>query len=688
VAPTDRATELLRQLTGDPTSTFRAGQREAIDRLVQQRGRVLVVQRTGWGKSAVYFIATRLLREAGAGPTVLISPLLALMRNQIEAAERAGVVAATINSANPDDWTALEEQIRAGALDLLLISPERLNNDRFRREVLPDLVAQVGMVVVDEAHCISDWGHDFRPDYQRIAQILHQVADTVPVLCTTATANDRVIEDIRGQLGDGLEVQRGTLDRRSLRLAVLDLPAQAQRMAWLAQAIPQMTGSGIVYCLTIRDTKRVAAWLRLQGIEAQAYSGDEDPGERIELEQALLGNDLKALVATSALGMGFDKPDLGFVVHFQSPGSPIAYYQQVGRAGRALEEAHGVLLRGAEDRDIQDHFIKVAFPEQAVAEAVVARLAEGGPRSLPALEQEVNLQRSRLTLLLKVLEVEGAVERVDGGWRRTHRPWSYDRERVELVNHHRRLEQAAMVAYATTATCRMRQLRDQLDDPLTDDCGRCDVCAPSPWSTDVPPALVTEAVAHLRGDVVAIEPRKQWVGGGSGDLPSGKIPVDERAEVGRALSVAGDGGWGPRVRAAADGDPSEVAALADALVALVGQWAPQPAPAWIAAVPSRRSPVVDDLARLVGTALGLPVHDVVARVAHDRPAQRTMSNSAQQLRNVHDAFAVVGSPPGGAVLLLDDLADSRWTLTVVAAALRRAGAEAVHPLVLATSAAG
>ena len=684
----DRATDLLRQLTGDPSSVFREGQREAIERLVTERGRVLVVQRTGWGKSAVYFVATRLLREAGAGPTVLISPLLALMRNQIEAAERAGVVAATINSANTDDWAELEDRIRAGTVDLLLISPERLNNDRFRRDVLPDLVAQVGLLVVDEAHCISDWGHDFRPDYRRIARILHEVPAGVPVLCTTATANDRVIDDIRSQLGDGLEVLRGTLDRRSLRLAVLDLPSQPERMAWLAEAIAQMEGSGIVYCLTIRDTKRVASWLRLQGIEAQAYSGDEDPEERVGLERALLDNDLKVLVATSALGMGFDKPDLGFVLHFQSPGSPIAYYQQVGRAGRALDEAHGVLLRGVEDREIQDHFIRVAFPEQAVAEAVVALLDTGDTLSLPALEREVNLRRTRLTLLLKVLEVEGAVERAGGGWRRTAQPWAYDSERIAQVNHHRRVEQAAMVAYATADTCRMRQLRAQLDDPLLDDCGRCDVCGPSPWSSQVAPELVQAATAHLRGDIVSVEPRKRWVGAADDAIPSGNIAPGDRVECGRALCVAGDGGWGERVRAALDGDSTQVADLADALVAVVQAWGPSPAPTWISSVPSRSGVLVDDLAQRIGAALGLPVHAVVERVAHDRPSQRAMANSVQQLANVHEAFALVGSPAPGPVLLIDDLADSRWTLTVVGAALRRGGAGEVHPLVLSTAVAG
>ncbi len=698
-----RATELLRLLTGDATCGFREGQEEAIDRLVTQRGRVLVVQRTGWGKSAVYFIATRLLREAGAGPTILISPLLALMRNQIEAAERAVVAAVTINSANQQDWAELEARIAAGTVDLLLISPERLNNDRFRRDVLPHLLEHVGMLVIDEAHCISDWGHDFRPDYRRIAAILDQVPPTVPVLCTTATANDRVIADIRTQLGDGLDVQRGPLDRRSLRLAVHDLPSPAQRLAWLVDALPRLPGSGIVYCLTIRDTRAVADWLCQHGIHAAAYSGDDDPDLRIELEQRLLANDLKALVATSALGMGFDKPDLGFVVHYQSPGSPIAYYQQVGRAGRALDEAHGVLLCGTEDREIQDHFIRTALPEQWISEQVVSLVAEAaGPVSVPQLEALVNLGRTRLSLLLKVLEVDGVVARSGRGWVRTDLPWTYDTARLEAVNAHRRAEQAAMVAYARSSRCRMRQLRELLDDPEAADCGRCDVCAgPSPRSSPVGgvdasrlegpartqglAALEEDARVHLRAGVVALEPRRRWAGAAGSGLPAGNISAGEQSEVGRALGVLGDGGWGPAVAGALAGDGADHGLLA-ALVDLVGAWAPDPAPEWVTFVPSRRGTVPADVAAAVGRDLGLPVHDVVERVAWDRPAQDSLANSVQQLRNVHGAFRIRGAPSSGAVLLVDDVADSRWTLTVVAAELRRAGAGPVLPLVLAATA--
>ena len=698
---TDAAIDLLRRLTGRDDASFRDGQLEAITALVSERRRVLVVQRTGWGKSAVYFVATRLLRDAGAGPTILISPLLALMRNQIAAAERAGVVAATINSDNVDEWSSIEASVRAGKVDLLLISPERLNNVRFRRDVLPSLVRSVGLLVVDEAHCISDWGHDFRPDYRRIARVLESLPAGVPVLCTTATANDRVVADVVTQLGSDLTVVRGPLDRESLALSVVDLPQPASRLAWLAQVVPTLPGSGIVYCLTIHDAERVTEWLTRCGVSALAYSGESEGGDRLRAESALLSNSVKVLVATSALGMGFDKPDLGFVVHYQSPGSAIAYYQQVGRAGRALASAAGVLLRGNEDRDIQDHFIRVAFPPQEQAEAVMGLLASkpgGGPVTMTEIESAVNARRMRIEAMLKVLEVEGAIERGDKGWFRTSQPWAYDAERVATVTRLRREEQAAMVEYATTVGCRMAFLRSQLDDhgdhvggdaTGLPPCGRCDTCTGVSAEVDLDPALVTEAVQFLRASRLEIEPRRQWPAGI--DEAKGRIPKEEQVQPGRALGLLGDGGWGSVVAGLLRTGDAEVSdEVAAAAVALVRAWAPGGATAvpivtWI---PSTARPtLVESLARRIATGLGWE-HQALVRRVRPMPPQAEMANSAQQVRNVFRAFGVVDPPPGRPLLVVDDVAESRWTLTVVGGQLIRAGSGPVFPFVLAKAGGG
>jgi ATP-dependent DNA helicase RecQ len=603
------------------------------------------------------------------------------MRNQLEMARRSGVRAETINSDNSAEWAEIEVRVRQNEVDLLLVSPERLNNLHFRAEVLPALTRSVGLLVVDEAHCISDWGHDFRPDYRRIQRVIEVLPSSVPVLCTTATANDRVVDDIVSQLGEDLLVERGPLDREGLALAVVDLPEPARRLAWLADQLPKMPGSGIVYCLTVRDADQVAAWLRTRGVNARSYTGEADPVDRISTEQQLISNEVKVVVATSALGMGFDKPDLTFVVHYQSPGSPIAYYQQVGRAGRALDASIGVLLAGREDAEIQDWFIRTAFPSREQAEQVVGLLEQAAqPVTLQAIEAAVNVRHTRLELMLKVLEVEGAVERANGGWLRTLRPWTYDEERVERVTAARRAEQASMVDYAAAAGCRMEFLRGQLDDEMADACGYCDRCRS--WSLDVPldAQIVADAAAFIRQRPIELEPRKRWPSVGSA---RGNIPEQLRNRAGRALSSYNDGGWGTMVRDAKSGDACLPDDLVDAAADLVRRWQPDPAPGWIAYLPSARRPtLVADFARRLAVRLAIPVLDVFRRV-RESPPQKEMENSAQQFANVYGALEVVAPVMELPVLLVDDIIDSGWTLTVTGAALREAGSGPVFPLVLA-----
>jgi ATP-dependent DNA helicase RecQ len=678
-ATSRRADHLLSRIAGGD-ARFRPGQREAVATLVDDRRRVLLVQRTGWGKSAVYFIATRLLRDAGTGPTLLISPLLALMRNQIEMAERAGVRAATINSANVDQWATIDARLR----DDQVVAP------------------RTGLLVIDEAHCISDWGHDFRPDYRRVRTLLARLPDDLPVLGSTATANDRVIADVGEQLGSDLLVLRGTLDRESLALQTIVLGDPAARLAWLADHVPTLEGSGIVYCLTISDVERVASWLRDHGVDAEAYSGSTDPAEREAVEARLSTNDVKVVVATSALGMGYDKPDLTFVIHFQSPGSPIAYYQQVGRAGRGVDRAVGVLLCGHEDVDIQDWFISTAFPPREQAERVVEHLAAaGGPVTLDELQSAVNIGYSRLTAMLKVLDVEGAVEQAGSTtkWQRTDRPWSYDDERVANVTEMRRREQQAMRGYATTDRCLMAFLRSELDDPDVADCGRCANCATPPLPEEFRPEVAHEASRHLRREVLQLTPRKQWprglashdsaLGDDQRDLASyrGRIDDEQRLEPGRVLCRWGRAGWGPLVEQGYLRGDTFDDRLVNASVELIRErWQPAPAPTWVTWIPSqRRSALIADLARRIAVALGLPAIDAVG-IRTPTPSQRGMHNSVQQAANALAAYDVHGTPQSGPVLLVDALVHSQWTLTVVGMLLREAGVAAVHPFALATSA--
>jgi ATP-dependent DNA helicase RecQ len=700
------AERVLRALAGEG-ARLREDQWQAIEALVAERRRCLVVQRTGWGKSAVYFVATVLLRAQGAGPTVIVSPLLALMRNQVAAAERAGIRARTINSANLHEWEEVQAEIATGAVDVLLISPERLNNPSFRDEVLPRLAATVGLLVVDEAHSVSDWGHDFRPDYRRLRDLIGALAPGLPVLATTATANARVTADVAEQLGTGSEsalVLRGPLDRESLRLSVLALPDAASRLGWLAEHLPELPGSGIIYTLTVAAAAETADFLRSRGYEVASYTGRTEDEERQQGERDLLDNKIKALVATSALGMGFDKPDLGFVVHLGAPSSPIAYYQQVGRAGRGVERAEVVLLPGAEDKEIWRYFTSLAFPPQATVERVLEALGGAGkPLSTMALEPLVDLKRSRLELLLKVLDADGAVRRVQGGWVSTGQPWFYDAERYTRITAAREAEQRAMLEYATTSGCRMEFLRRQLDDPEASACGRCDNCTGERRSAMVAANVVDAAGSHAKRAWVTVEPRRQWPSGmqAVGVQLRGKIPAGEQAADGRALARLTDLGWGSALRdLLGTGVPDQPVRpqLLGAMVNVLKEWAAGDGsdtgwsgagrPVGIVTIASRTRPrLVASLAEGIAEIGRLPIAGAVQRV---RDEGRTgPSNSAWRLRSVHDAFALgpelvewLADCPGP-VLLVDDLVDSGWTMTVVARQLRQAGAPAVLPLVLA-----
>ena len=737
----ERGLAVLRKLVGRDDADFHEGQFEAISALVDEHRRALVVQRTGWGKSAVYFVATLLLRQNGAGPTILVSPLLALMRDQIAAAARAGVRAVAINSTNAHEWGDVQRALAADEIDVLLVSPERLNNPAFRDMQLPELVRRTGLLVVDEAHCISDWGHDFRPDYRRLSELIERLPAGVPVLATTATANSRVVTDVEEQLGSGTSRQasethdfsgsaaarsaphtpttsqpektprlaamagasdaasvltiRGPLARASLRLGVLRLPDARARLAWLLSHLGELPGSGIIYTLTVSAAEDTARLLRGAGHAVRAYTGQTDTTEREESERMLKADELKALVATSALGMGFDKPNLGFVVHLGAPSSPVAYYQQVGRAGRATDNADVLLLPGTEDEAIWKYFATASMPSRERATAVLDALAEAGSSlSTAALEARVDLRRTPLELLLKVLDVDGAVTRVQGGWLATGAGWTYDAERYERIATERVAEQQHMLDYETTDTCRMEFLQRSLDDDTAAPCGRCDICAGRWFAATIADTDAAAASASLDRVGVAIEPRAQWPTGADrlGVAVKGRIPEGERMLEGRALARLTDLGWGGALRALfAPGtlDSQVAAPMLAACLRVLGEWTWEQRPVAVAALPSRGHPqLVDSVARGIADSGRLPFLGTLDLVGGG-PTGGPGGNSAYRLAGVASAFAV---PPAmaselvrlnGPVLIVDDFADSRWTLTVAARALRRAGAPGVLPFVLA-----
>ncbi|MCE7873329.1 RecQ family ATP-dependent DNA helicase [bacterium CPR1] len=673
---------MLRTATAIPDATFRAGQFEAIDSLINSSSRLLVVQRTGWGKSMVYFIATRILRRRGAGATLLISPLLALMRNQMLSAQRLRLDADSVNSTNKSDWRTVRERLLGNEIDLLLVSPERLANEELVEDYLLPMAGNVGMLVVDEAHCISDWGHDFRPDYRRIAQLIRRIPRGCPILATTATASRRVVSDLVTQLGH-FETLRGPLERLSLQLQNHSLPSVEGRLAWLARVVPTLPGSGIIYVLTVADSMQVAAWLRSRGIDAHAYYGGLETDARVELEERLLGNQVKALVATSALGMGFDKPDLSFVIHYQIPQSVVHYYQQVGRAGRALPSALGVLLSGQEDEAIHAHFIRTAFPPPETMEELVRLLEDSEGLRRSDLEARMNLRSGKLLQLLKLLTLEDPPPIVKHGnlYKRSLHPYTVDRERIERLARQRSEESAQMAEYVRSERCLMQFLLEALDQPESLPCGRCAVCRGEPLvPLEDDPDLEEQARIFLGKQYLSLKPRQ-------------RIPPDVFPEYGwtgnlaghaegRALVQWGQGRIGRLVRQGKESgsfDPW----LAQELTRCVREsgWNP----AWVTCVPSLTNPeLVPGLAREVASRLGVEFRSSVRKVRANQP-QKNQENSWHQCRNLDGVFAVE-NVLAGPVLLVDDAVDSGWTFAVVSALLLQAGVECVYPIALTSTA--
>lgn len=668
--------------------------------MVNQRQKLLVVQRTGWGKSSVYFISTKIFRDRGMGPTIIVSPLLALMRNQIESAQRLGINAIRWDSTNMEERPHILKSLKSDKVDALLIHPKQFSNQEFLDEVLAQISDRIGLMVVDEAHCISDWGHDFIPEYRLIANILKGLPNNTGVLGTTATANNRVIQDIQTQLGN-IQIQRGPLIRESLALQNIVLPDQASRLAWLAQTIPQLPGTGIVYALTTRDAEQVAEWLVKNGIDAKAYHGSSEAGGfdnsnvyRQHLEDLLLNNQLKVLVATTALGMGYDKPDLGFVIHYQAPGSIVAYYQQVGRAGRGINYALGVLMSGTEDQNIHDYFRRTAFPSEKQVNEILDVLEQADGLSISEIEEGTNLRQGQIEKVLKLLSVESPapIIKIGSQWRRTSVLFAMDQQRIAHLTQQREREWDEVQKYLTHKSCLMNYLRQALDDTNVSDCGKCASCLGLPVLEVVVDSIRTHnAASFLKHAEIPIEPRKQISQSNAEaarafpiyNLPRrlGNLATQE----GRVLSRWRDAGWGNLV---ADDKRNNHFRdeLVDAVAEMISErWQPDPYPTWICCVPSMNHPqLVPDFAQRLAAKLGVPFLNAVTKAKANQP-QKDQQNSFHQCHNLDGVFAIHQPVPNGAVLLVDDIVDSRWTLTVIGALLQQAGSGVVFPVALASS---
>ncbi len=684
------ANEYLKEFYGED-ATFRNGQLEAIIAVLQGK-RALVVQKTGWGKSLIYFLSTKILRKEGKGFTLVISPLLALMNNQIESAYKFGLNTRTINSNNKDEWEEIYQELRENKVDVLFIAPEKLDNEDFKKNVLNDINNSMGMLVIDEAHCISDWGHDFRHDYRRIINIVRFLPSNVPLLATTATANDRVVKDVSEQLGNDIIIQRGPLIRESISIQVIHLDNKEERLAWLTENIRKMYGTGIIYCLTKHDCNLVSGWLKWCGIDAYAYYSGlrkdkiEEKEERLRLEKMFIRNDMKVLVATTAFGMGIDKPDIGFIIHFQKPGNVVAYYQQIGRAGRAIESADAILLAGNEDDDITNYFINSAFPTYKEMDIVIKAIQNSNGLSINEIMREIDIAQTRLDNCLEFLLINGDLYKDHSKYYKSPKVWMPDLAYGESITKIRQYELQRMNDFIETDDCYMEFIAKELNDSLAEKCNRCRNCFQKDiYPTSAQRDTIIEALKYIKKEHYIIEARKQWPARVSID-GTNKINEMYRCESGIALSNYGDAGWGREVSKNKYNYGYFSDDLVKASFELLKDFVIENEIEWITAVSSLRRPLlVKSFAERLSKALGVPYYDTIIKNA-DAKQQKELHNKHSQCKNAWESFDINYNVHTGNVLLVDDMVDSRWTFTVCGYKLRKKGAGLVYPFALANTA--
>lgn len=679
-------TELKRYYGDD--AEFREGQAEAIMGVLQGK-RTLVVQKTGWGKSLVYFMATKMLRKRDRGFTLIISPLLALMDNQVCSAQKLELQVRTINyMTKKDDKQAIMEELDQNLIDALIISPERLSDDSFREDLLDHLAARIRLFVVDEAHCISDWGHDFRPDYRRIIDIINLLPPNIPVLATTATANNRVVNDIKLQLGDELQISRGSLMRESLAIQVVRLDTREERLAWIAKNISSIPGSGIIYCLTVRDCILVHRWLYEHNIPSERYYSDIDRREgknKAEIVEKFMNNTIKVLVATVAFGMGIDKPDIGFVIHFQKPGNVVAYYQQIGRAGRSMENAYAILMCGREDDEINSYFIDSAFPTENLMDEVIDVTEQHPGIKLRDYEKYINMKRSKIEGCIKYLTVNGDIYRENSKYYKALRPWNPDMAKSAEITRLRKKELRQMNDFIELSDCYMEYIARCLDDVTANQCGRCSNCLGySLINQAITNFDIAEAAKFIREDFNIIEPRRKWPLGVKQD-DTNNILSEYQCEIGCVLSNYGDAGWGKMVSEGKYIKNYFDEELVEASRKLLESFVADNQIQWVTNIPSVRRPdLVRDFAKQLAKKLGLRYVDAIRKTKNVRP-QKELNTSYLQFENAFDSFEVINIFYGN-VLLVDDMVDSRWTFTTCGYKLKKMGSGKVYPFALANSA--
>ncbi len=654
-------------------ASFREGQYEAIES-VMMRKRTLVVQRTGWGKSLVYFISAKMLRKKKRGMTMVVSPLLVLMDNQKEMAEKMNLKCDVLNSTVKDRRAEIIESMKNDELDVIFVTPETL----FASDIQSSLHRfKIGLFVIDEAHCISDWGHDFRLEYGKLGRIISDMPANVSVLAVTATANDRVVNDLCTQLGDDVYVSRGKLTRESLHIQILKLDSKAKRYAWLLENLSKLPGTGIIYCLTRRDCEDLSAFLNHNGINTMPYYSGNDETINTEAIEKFHDNRIKAIIATVKLGMGYDKGDIAFVIHYQTPANIVSYYQQIGRAGRNLSDAYAFLMSGGNDDErINNFFIETAFPTRGESRSIYNVISSGEGVKLTEIEASLNIRHTRVMKALDFLENDGFIFKEGSAYYASAKRFVYDSKHYQEITRIRKQEMKQMNELIHTNECYSKFIVNCLDDDEENDCGRCSNCLRHYVYPDLTLKSSSLIIAEtwINSRVLEILPRKLW--------PDRK-KIDYVNMNGICLSKYGDSGYGEMVREGKyeTGRFSDelVERAAEVLMPLVNQKRVRA----ITFVPSLRSDIVSDFASRLASRMHITLYDALGKLPAE--PQKDMENSAYQCENARQSFYVKIKRLPAKVILVDDIVDSKWTLTVCGYKLMEAGCIEVYPFTLADS---
>ncbi len=674
-----KAYDILHSIYGKNAS-FREGQYEAIEATLSHK-RTLVVQKTGWGKSLIYFVCSKILKAQNKGLTIIISPLLTLMENQIEQATQFNLKCEQLNSSTYERHEEILNGMANNQYDLIFATPETLCKTNIITSLSSGSI-NIALIVVDEAHCISDWGHDFRLEYTKIKDIITTLPESTHILATTATANNIVINDINEQFGGDTFISRGSLTRKSLNIQTSVFNDDYEKYAFILQHIQSIPGTGIIYCLTKNDCESLSEFLNMHNISARPFYSGLNNDFNNETLSLFKENKIKAIVATIKLAMGFDKGDVSFVINYDIPKNITLCYQEIGRAGRNIDNAYIIILFSNRDIKINNFFIEQAFPTEEDSLDVYNCVKNNNGITKRAIQSLVNIQSGKINKSIDFLEHDGFIYKDNNKYYTAPKTYFYNKEHYNAITKQRYEDLENMKNIINVKTCLSKYIVNKLDDTTAQNCGKCTNCRQKLlFSTNLNEQALREAHNFIDNKYIVIEPRKMWLDGQSNK----KIPLIN--EIGFALTKYNNSFYGDLVKQGKYGD---LKGFSDKLLNKVCDVIPKlfakQKILYITAVPSKNSTLVEDFTKQVAEKLHLKYIKILEKITNTH--QKDQQNSSYQCSHARSSFKIIDNiqhPHNYNIILLDDMKDSGWTLTVCGYLLREYGFEKVFPFALADS---